>query len=57
MESDGLKRANAAERADDALSPEELRRERRNSWIGLLIGIPAFMGVIYLLYWLMKQFV
>ena len=37
-----------------AMSEEEAKRLRKKSWIQLLIGIPAFIGVIYGIIYLMN---
>lgn len=36
------------------MSEEELARARRSSWIGILVGVPLFIGAIYLIYFLIK---
>ncbi|MEG1547469.1 MAG: hypothetical protein RR232_04940 [Clostridia bacterium] len=38
------------------MSDAEARRLRKRSWIQLVIGIPAFIGFIYLLVYLVKLF-
>ncbi len=34
---------------DEQMDEEELRRQRKRDWIFLLIGVPALIGVIYLI--------
>lgn len=31
------------------MDPEELKRQRRNDWLFLAVGIPALIGLIYLI--------
>ena len=46
-----------ASKLDCDISSDEFKRQRLSSWAQLLIGIPAFMGLVYLMYWIMKQIV
>lgn len=39
---------------DRNMSGEELKKARRKSWIGILIGVPLFIGGIYLLFFIIK---
>lgn len=36
------------------MSGEELKKARRNSWIGILVGVPLFIGGIYLIFFIIK---
>lgn len=36
------------------MSDEELKAARKRDWIRILIGVPAFMGLIYLIYYLLR---
>lgn len=36
------------------MSEEEQKRARRRSWIELIVGIPLFIGIIYLVIYLFK---
>lgn len=36
------------------LSDEELKRARVKSWIWIILGVPAFIGLIYGIIYLMK---
>lgn len=36
------------------MSEEEASRARRKSWIQILIGVPALIGLLYLVAYLMK---
>lgn len=50
-------RCNASlEQIPDApkLSGDELKARRKKDWIGVLIGVPALIGLIYVLYFLIK---
>lgn len=38
-----------------AMSDEEANRLRKKAWLQLLIGIPAFIGFIYLVIFLMNS--
>lgn len=38
------------------MSNEEANKLRKKSWLQLLIGIPAFIGFIYLVIYLMNSF-
>ena len=39
-----------------AMDAETARRERRRAWIELCVGIPAFIGAIYLIIYLIRTF-
>ncbi len=41
--------ANSYTPPESGMSEEEIRAARKSSWIQLLIGIPAFIGFIYLI--------
>lgn len=36
------------------MDEETLKKERRKSWIQLIIGVPAFIGFLYLVVYLFK---
>ncbi len=36
------------------MSEEELKKARIKSWIWILVGVPAFIGFIYGIFYLMK---
>ena len=44
-----------ADEIDHQMSPQQLERERKHSWIQLLIGIPAFILVIYFIIQLLNS--
>ena len=46
----------AAEAAEinHEMDTESARRARRRAWIELIIGVPAFIGVIYLIVYLIR---
>ncbi|MDD3920219.1 MAG: hypothetical protein PHO41_03485 [Eubacteriales bacterium] len=44
----------AEAQAPSTMTEEEIKAARKKSWIQILIGVPAFIGLIYLLIWLMK---
>ena len=49
----------AAQAPEDTMEPapmsdEEAKRLRKKAWIQLVIGVPAFIGFIYLLIYLFK---
>ena len=47
--------ARAAETAyDDAMDEAELKRRRRRDWIFILIGVPALIGIMYLIVMISK---
>ena len=39
---------------DADMSEEELEKQRRSDWIFLLIGVPLFIGLIYLIVLLLR---
>ena len=39
-----------------AMDAETARRARRRAWIELCVGIPAFIGAIYLIIYLIRTF-
>ncbi len=49
----GIRRSEAelAEVSKSAPSKKEVRRD----WLWIVIGVPALIGVIYLIIWIMKQ--
>ncbi|MBQ5488383.1 MAG: hypothetical protein IIT70_05980 [Clostridia bacterium] len=34
---------------DEQMDPDELRKQRKKDWIFLLIGVPALIGLMYLI--------
>ena len=45
--------AEAAE-IDHAMDADTARRARRRAWAQLIVGVPAFIGVIYLIIYLIR---
>lgn len=43
-----------AHAVDGTMCGEALKKARRNSWIGILIGVPLFIGGIYLIFFMIK---
>ena len=39
---------------DSDMDESELKQRRRFDWLALVIGIPAFIGLIYLIVWLLN---
>ena len=46
--------ANAYEPPQTQMSEEEIHSARKRSWIQLLVGIPAFIGFIYLIFYIYR---
>lgn len=46
----------SAELGHQAINTEELRKQKIKSWILLAIGVPALIGFIYLVYFLIRTF-
>lgn len=42
------------EEAKTDLSEQELQAKRKRSWIGILIGVPALIGFLYGIYYIIK---
>ena len=40
---------------DTQMDPETLKKERRKSWVQLCIGVPAMIGLFYLVFSLFKK--
>lgn len=40
---------------DPEMDDDELRSKRRRDWLMLIIGIPAFIGIIYFIVWLSQR--
>ena len=39
---------------DEGMSAEELKKQRRSDWLFLVIGIPLFIGLMYLIVLLLR---
>ncbi len=39
------------------INTEELRKQKIKSWITLAVGVPALIGFIYLVYFLIRSFI
>ena len=50
----GLRAAAEAAEINHQMDAESARRARRRAWIELIIGVPAFIGVIYLIVYLIR---
>ncbi|MCI6966533.1 hypothetical protein MR810_05365 [bacterium] len=53
-ENERLHAAAEAAEIDHGMDPEAARRARRRAWLELCIGVPAFIGVIYLVIYLIR---
>jgi len=40
---------------DTQMDPETIKKERRKSWVQLCIGVPAMIGLFYLVFSLFKK--
>ena len=49
-----LRAAAEAAEINHQMDAESARRARRRAWIELIIGVPAFIGVIYLIVYLIR---
>ena len=36
------------------MTPEQASRARRSAWISIAIGVPLFIGIIYIIVYIMK---
>lgn len=48
------KREAAKHEIDTDMTPEEAEKARKKSWIQILIGMPLFIGFIYLIFLLIR---